>query len=134
MDAYKTKIIDGQIKALKEDEYNLVQLVGPGGKNINLDEGALLLLKRYYSGSDMPEAVQKLLNTDSGRIGFECLEQDTFDPTVNYEEIGRDLKRTIIKHKEHLDAVEDTLIAITGYGFERTMENIEEHGEYYDNL
>ena len=49
MDTYKTQIIDGQIRALKEDEYNLVQLVGPGGKNINLDEGALLLLKRYYS-------------------------------------------------------------------------------------
>ena len=76
MDIYKAEIIDGQIRALKEDEYNHVQLVDPGGKNINLDEGALLLLKRYYSESDMPEAVQKLLAAD------------------------RIVKRTIIKNKE----------------------------------
>lgn len=50
MDKYKVNIIDKHLEAMKNDEYYLVQLSGSECKNINMDEGALLLLKKYYEG------------------------------------------------------------------------------------
>ncbi len=49
-DSYKAGIIEKHIEASKKDEYYLAQVTGSAGKNINLDEGALLLLKRYFEG------------------------------------------------------------------------------------
>ena len=51
-DPYKVDIIEKHISAMRTDEYYLAQLCGPAGKNINLDEGALQLLKKYYAGEN----------------------------------------------------------------------------------
>ena len=52
-DDYKVMHIDKHLRALKEDDYYLAQLKGPAGKNINIDKGALLLLRAYYEGKDI---------------------------------------------------------------------------------
>ena len=51
-DAYKVNVINQHIEAAKADEYYSAQLTGKAGKPINLDEGALNLLKEYYGGRE----------------------------------------------------------------------------------
>ena len=47
-DPYKVNIIQENLGKMAGDEYYLVRLKGDAGKSINLDEGALKLLKAYY--------------------------------------------------------------------------------------
>ncbi len=47
-DPYKVKIIESHLEQMGKDTYYHPQLAGMAGKNINLDRGALELLKDYY--------------------------------------------------------------------------------------
>ena len=48
-DAYKVRIIEENLRQMEKDEYYLVRLKGDSGNAINLDEGALKELIKYYS-------------------------------------------------------------------------------------
>lgn len=94
------------------------------------------LIDRNFDDSERKGLASKLLEADAERIGFECLGQDTFDSTVSYNEIGRSIQNVLqtFDDSKGLEIIENMLIAITGYGFKSTLENIEEHREYYDSL
>ncbi len=49
----KSEIIKAQICALNADKNSNVYLAGNGGCSINLDEGALRVLERYYNGEEV---------------------------------------------------------------------------------
>ncbi len=62
-DSYKAGIIEKHIEATKNDEYYNAQVTGSAGKNINLDEGALNLLKKYYEGKLQDSADRLVVTT-----------------------------------------------------------------------
>lgn len=49
-DWYKVKVIDECLDGMKKDEYTLTRLKGDHTKAINIDEEALMLLRKYYNG------------------------------------------------------------------------------------
>ena len=69
MDQYKVNMIDKHLKAMKNDAYYLAQLSGSEGKNINLDEGALLLLKQYYEGKMTANKKYAVISYWCGEVG-----------------------------------------------------------------
>ncbi len=50
---YKASQIELQIENMQKDPYYNAQVTGIGAKAINLDEGALEILKRYFKGEDV---------------------------------------------------------------------------------
>lgn len=82
------------------------------------------------------DAVKEIMEMEDGteRLGFEILEQDYFDSSVSYHDIGRDVLATIRDYPDSFDAIQEVIIAITGYGFGKLREKIEEHRDYYDSL
>lgn len=62
-DTYKVDILDKNLKEMAADEYYIPRLRGDMYNAINLDEGAMNLLKDYYSGKkDKTERYKELLN------------------------------------------------------------------------
>ena len=64
MDKYKVDIIEKHIEKMEADEYYIPRLKGDMYNSINLDTGAMNLLKDYYSGKlNKAERYKELLNS-----------------------------------------------------------------------
>lgn len=77
------------------------------------------------------KAFEKITKLDdaAGRLGYEIKEVDYFDGAFcdSYEEVGKYLIYLVKQNPEHFKIIEDTVIAICGYGFESLLNRIEEH-------
>jgi len=75
------------------------------------------------------------LKDGCGRLGFEISNHSSFlDCWRSYDDIGYDLSRVIEKHPDDFDVIEETIIAICGYGFESLLEFAKEDKDYYYGL
>ncbi|MBO5609112.1 MAG: hypothetical protein J5929_01890 [Eubacterium sp.] len=98
--------------------------------------GYILMDTELYPESVSKRAYKAIRDMDDGadRLGFEILEQDTFDCDVNYYDIGRSVINIIENHPESFEVIEKVIIAITGYGFETLNQKVIEHKDYFDSL
>ncbi len=76
--------------------------------------------------------IEQLSDYD-GRLGFAVYDAVVTDEET-CEHIGHALLCTAKQHPEHLDVIEETLIAITGWGFESLKREMEDNKDTYYSL
>lgn len=95
-DAYRADIIDKHLRAQEEDDYYLVQVTGSAGKNINLDQGALLLLKQYYEGTLTPAKQPD----DTPELDFKTIAQNAILALIDGCELTKEEKLDMLQLSE----------------------------------
>lgn len=95
MDKYKVNVLNEMLNKMKRDEYYLCRLKGDDTNAINLDEEAIKLLIRYYSGKRIE------------RKKYYSLVVSVLDAYENREEAheitGSNNKKEILVAREELD-------------------------------
>ncbi len=78
------------------------------------------------------DSISEMENSD-GRLGYAiALAMDEDDNY--YKDIGRNVIRMCYKYPEQVNIVEETLIAITGWGLETLKAHMEEQIDDYNSL
>lgn len=67
------------------------------------------------------------------RLGFEVANR-TNDDDNSYNAIGKSLLSVVNKHTGSFDVIEDTVIAICGYGFDSLRNKVRQHKAEYEAI
>ncbi len=72
----------------------------------------------------------------AGRLGFELSESQNgqFWAADSYDTVGSSLISVVENNPEHIDLIEDVVVAITGFGFGSIREHMKDHKSHYESL
>ena len=78
------------------------------------------------------DAIKEMTGSD-GRLGY-AISNAINESDNSYDDMGRYLMYVVDAHPEHLNAIEETVIAICGYGFRTLKEHMKAEKSSYDAI